>query len=312
VPTAVQQQQAAPQTPPAAQSTPSVSDITRSDQSEHGSSNGPLSGAFEDSESYYDPSYTELKAASSRGRTKRQRIDQTLGGMFEFDRSHELEADLKADATYDREEDLMNRNTDFAALQRSTSIENFERIHSHDINLEDCFIERQPAQRGSPFFFGLAMVFGAVGAVTSMQSTSVDTGIDQPSTVSMNTGAKLAASGDSTLADSGPLKDGYEELTSIEVDPSSTSQNVYTALRLLGQAMKTVPVMTYISFALSILFLFLYLNPVSRLMRAMGASEVQPERPQVTHKRKSSSSSSKRRSTNQSRKSSSGSSSKRQ
>ena len=150
------------------------------------------------------------------------------------------------------------------------------------------------------------MVFGAVGAVTSMQSSSVDTGIDQPNTVSMNTGARLAASGDSTLSDSGPIKDGYEELTSIEVDPSSTSQNVYTALRLLGQAMKTVPVLTYISFALSILFLVLYMNPISRIMATFSSSPVHSERPQHVQKRKSSSS--KRRSSNSSKKSSSSSS----
>ena len=61
----------------------------------------------------------------------------------------------------------------------------------------------------------------AVGAVTSMQQTQVDTGIEA-STVNLNTGARLAGTGEDRL-DSGPIKDGYEELTSIEVDPSSTS-----------------------------------------------------------------------------------------
>jgi len=36
--------------------------------------------------------------------------------MFEFDRSHELENELK-DATYDKEEDVIHRN-DTSALQR--------------------------------------------------------------------------------------------------------------------------------------------------------------------------------------------------
>jgi hypothetical protein len=84
--------------------------------------------------------------------------------MFEFDRSYELEQDLR-DPTYDKEDDVMPRN-DTSALQRQISID-FERI-KNGINLEDCFLERQPTnQRGSSLFFGLAIVFGVVGAVTS-------------------------------------------------------------------------------------------------------------------------------------------------
>jgi len=97
VPTAVQQQQA-PQTPQG-QPSPSISEITRSDQSESRSS-GVLSGPIDELDSLYDPSYSELKAASSRN--KRQRVDQGLGGMFDMDRSHELEADLH-DATYEKD-----------------------------------------------------------------------------------------------------------------------------------------------------------------------------------------------------------------
>lgn len=39
-----------------------------------------------------------------------------------------------------------------------------------------------------------------------------------------------------------------------------------TALRFLLQALKTVPVLSYISFALSLLFVVLYLNPFANLL----------------------------------------------
>ena len=185
--------------------------------------------------------------------------------MFEFDRSYELENELK-DATYDKEEDVIHRN-DTSALQRQISID-FERI-KNGINLEDCFLERQPInQRGSSLFFGLAIVFGAVGAVTSMTSIPPDTFIGDNSVVKqINTGSTLA--GDEIIrsgAPSHPIKDGIEDegLPSCTVGPSF---NHITALRIFSEALKSVPVFTYISFALSFFFLVLYLNPLGQLLQ---------------------------------------------
>ena len=185
--------------------------------------------------------------------------------MFEFDRSLELEHDLR-DATYDKEEDVMLRN-DNSALQRTVSIENFDR-NGNSINLDDCFLERQPInQRGSSLFFGLAIVFGAVGAITSMTSTPMDTYIGGQAPVEFNSGSHLAGTHIRT-GDSNPIKDGGDENEGFEFDSSSTNQNIsiYAALRLLLKAFKSVPVFTYISMALSLLFLILYLNPLGYLL----------------------------------------------
>lgn len=70
--------------------------------------------------------------------------------------------------------------------------------------------------------------------------------------------------------DSSPIKDGAEidELTAAfeVVDPNSASQNVYTALMLLLQAVKMMPqVFKVASFALSLFFLALWLNPLGSL-----------------------------------------------
>ena len=87
-------------------------------------------------------------------------------------------------------------------------------------------------------------------------------------------GAKLNT-GDSSPV--GNNVDDDELVTSVQVDPSSTSQNIWTALRLLLQAMKTVPIFTYVSFALSLLFLILYLNPFASLFGGSPAPKLSPE-----------------------------------
>ena len=88
--------------------------------------------------------------------------------MFEFDRS--LEAELEENEnTFDR--DIMApRSVEIPPMTRQLSIEDdFRRQTS--INFDDCFLERQPrdtdAGRGNYLFFGLALVFGAVGTVSS-------------------------------------------------------------------------------------------------------------------------------------------------
>ena len=76
----------------------------------------------------------------------------------------------------------------------------------------------------------------------------------------------LKSSDKMSTAESMPLKHGDDFEETVSLDPSSTSQNLFTALRFLLQALKTVPVLTYISFALSLVFLVLYLNPFASLL----------------------------------------------
>ncbi len=99
---------------------------------------------------------------------------------------------------------------------------------------EDCFLERNPnEQRRDLRFFGLALVFGAVGAVTSMGSAQTDVSIGGE--VAFNSAQSLKSTDRLITGESKPIKDGddFEELTQFEVDPHSTKQNLFTALRLL-------------------------------------------------------------------------------
>lgn len=113
------------------------------------------------------------------------------------------------------------------------------------LNFDDCFLERQPRNdRGNFMFFGLALVFGAVGTVTSLGSSHADTSVD--GSKECYSGLSLKNSDALKAPQSMPLKHGddYEEVTQVSLDPSSTSQNLSTALRLLLQALKTVPMLT--------------------------------------------------------------------
>lgn len=125
--------------------------------------------------------------------------------------------------------------------------------------------------RGPTFFLGMAIVFSAVGAVTQMSAGASDSGFEGTEAVQINTSASLKSADKLRVGETSSMKFGDEDelLSTIEVDPSSTSQNFYTALRLLLQAFRTVPVFTYISFALSLVFLLLYLNPVGYLVAAV-------------------------------------------
>ena len=53
-------------------------------------------------DSSFEPSYTQLKMSSDKGTKRQKRSDSfELGGMFEFDRSHELEQELE-EATFEK------------------------------------------------------------------------------------------------------------------------------------------------------------------------------------------------------------------
>lgn len=62
-------------------------------------------------------------------------------------------------------------------MRRQLSIDNLNRPNN-SVNLDDCFLERQTeTQRGSMLFFGLAMVFGAIGAVSTVGTSTMDASI---------------------------------------------------------------------------------------------------------------------------------------
>jgi|Transcript_39411 hypothetical protein len=85
-----------------------MSDFTRSDQefSDFGAENS------------LDPSFTTLRMRSDRGSKRQKRSDSgEMGGMFEFDRSHELEADI-LENTFDRDIMAPPRSVEIPPMSR--------------------------------------------------------------------------------------------------------------------------------------------------------------------------------------------------
>lgn len=124
----------------------------------------------------------------------------------------------------------------------------------------------------------MALVFSAVGAVTQMSAGSLENGSVSPQTVQISSSPLLKSAEKLSVAESSSMKNAVEdELVSFEVDPTSPSSNLYTAMRLLLQAFRSLPLFSYISFLLSFVFLVLYLNPFNML----GSSE--PSKQMTSH-----------------------------
>ena len=115
-------------------------------------------------------------------------------------------------------------------------------------------------------FFGLAVVFAAVGAVTSVASPASDSYFEG-TTVEFSSGQSLKSVDPQRqvrmIPDQIKDQEDVEHIAPYKVDPSSTTQNIHVAVLLLLQAVKTVPFFSIVSFALSFLFIILYLDPIS-------------------------------------------------
>ena len=117
------------------------------------------------------------------------------------------------------------------SIQRQDSLSNFQDKLGGgcENHLDDCFLERQPApqRQNSTLFFGLALVFGAIGAVTSVTSPPSETYFDG-STVEFSSGPRLKEAGQAPKVQMIPdqLKDQVDDdqaFMPYKVDPSSTS-----------------------------------------------------------------------------------------
>ena len=108
-----------------------------------------------------------------------------------------------------------------------------------------------------------------------MGANNVDTSIGDR--IEFSSSSSMAGAKVLRTAESNPIKDGeeVEHLTSfVEVDPSSPSSNINTAFFLLLQAVRTLPVFTYVSFFLSLIFLVLYLKTWSFLTASASSSRI--------------------------------------
>lgn len=98
---------------------------------------------------------------------------------------------------------------------------------------EDCFLERQPGlERRNSLFLSLAVVFGAVGTVSSLRAGSGEAIIgDNPGT--LYAGSRMVSTDHtSAFGVSCSIKDGDESCESIP-EVSSQSQKLHTALMLI-------------------------------------------------------------------------------
>ena len=167
------------------------SDFTRSDQS--------ASYLGEESCSN-ELSYTSLKMARDKGAKRQKRTDSMeLGGLLDFDRSLELEKDA-LDGTYDNNTAELEMPRQSDVMRRQLSIDNLNHRLDHGGDIDNCFLERHPSenQRGSMLFFGLAVVFGAVAAVGTLDSTQmVDSGLVSDNIIG-STGKMLKSASDAT------------------------------------------------------------------------------------------------------------------
>lgn len=78
----------------------------------------------------------------------------------------------------------------------------------------------------------------------------------------------MAGADDKLRVEGGPIKDGLieDQTYDMPADPSA-SQSAYFGLMMLVQAVKLMPqTFKYVSFALSLIFLVLWLNPLGSLL----------------------------------------------
>lgn len=225
--------------------------------------------------------------ASDKGAKRQKRTDSMgLGALFEFDRSHELAkvdpAEDELEGTYDRMLDQQSNNAmmlpqltndapDF--MRRQLSIDNLNNNRVVE-SIDDCFLERQTMdnQRGSMLFFGLAVVFGAVGMIGTsgidLTDASVTPSFSSSSTMvnsiygsSQDDHCRVGATDDDNNMPCNP-KLGNQDIGSDETS-SPAYESACEAFKLLLKAIILMPqAFKLASFAFSVLFMLLWLNPM--------------------------------------------------
>jgi len=227
--------------------------------------------------------------ASDKGAKRQKRTDSMgLGAMFEFDRSHELAkvvdpAEDELEGTYDRMlhqqsnagmmlPQLTNDAPD--VMRRQLSIDNLNNNRVAE-SIDDCFLERQTMdnQRGSMLFFGLAVVFGAVGMIgtsgidltdASGTPSSLSSGQRMRNSIygsSQDDHCRVGATDDDNNMPCNPQL-GNQDIGSDETS-SPAYESACEAFKLLLQAIILMPqAFKLASFAFSMLFMLLWLNPM--------------------------------------------------
>lgn len=100
----------------------------------------------------------------------------------------------------------------------------------------------------------------------------------------INSGSNMAGTEYLSKADAIPMKNQSEDIID-NYDEQTPYQNMILAFELIMQALMTMPVMAYISFALSLIFISLYLlNPFSQVSSSDNHTRKVVRKSQRTHK----------------------------
>lgn len=140
-------------------------------------------------------------------------------------------------------------------------------LEKDEFKVEDVLIDRNTQQERDytgTAYFSLAIMFGAVGvaALSGAETTTSTTA----SVNVINTGSSLAGTaklgGEPTS-----MKYQVEEMETMD-EKFTPIQLLQMAFQLILQAFMTAPAFAYISFALSLVFILLWLNPFSKNNKA--------------------------------------------
>lgn len=169
---------------------------------------------------------------SSRGSKRQRRLESSEFGsssLLDFENSLQIESELlDNECSFEKAIEPDTRSVELQdTVRRQPSISELP-MRQTSINLDDCYLQRQPNERGDPRFLGLAIFFGSLAVVGSMSSTTgselADTGI-AGDVASCTSGQSLKSANRLSTEESVPLKyaDDSEDIHQVSLDPTSTS-----------------------------------------------------------------------------------------
>ena len=198
-----------------------------------------LSYLDKEKQSFIDLSYEDLEQDFAQFK-KRQRLDND----FFFSNSADKQTVLQRIPSSSSLRGLKNESS----LQSEVTDNKFE---DNEISVDDMLLERSSPQSNSSLnFFGLAIVFGAIGMISMVSDAP-----SQPLVSTINSGNRLKSNLRTNTESSSITEQVIEDYTQLEYTPL---QLLWIALDLTKQALMTLPLVAYISFAFSLLFLVFF------------------------------------------------------
>lgn len=126
------------------------------------------------------------------------------------------------------------------------------------VEVDDMLLERNERSLGNFSFFGLALVCGAIGMMATTQTSVGAETVSQQKDLYLGRGLR---SNSAAAGESCPMSDESCQLTLESYPEMSAFDNLEMALYLIKEALSQLPYMAYLSFMLSLTFLFLFVQP---------------------------------------------------